>query len=396
MIRKIKHDEYLKEYGAMSEGERKDYWARVGEWLAEGGKKLLEATDRPMAKAQNIVQLSMKWKEPEVRMFADGVRLLSALVNVADTWLPSQLYARSAYRAVRQMVMTMQTHPLPLPVMEGSGHSKNSGGLIITEEQKRRIVEKYTKKALQRPEQKAGAETAKPSGKPTGTRTAQTAVTAPIHHREGQGVGPVPVRPRHIDQYVHLLPQKTQERAAKYGPLMREMGEARENLRLLVDDPGASSASRESWAKKITKIDGEVKAIREELDREWAKLVEQGRVVVDELGNARVVSSALPEGEGAPDGKPSGTVAGGAGAVDDGGEADNQRKAALLRKWLIDTRYGNGDDKKREKYQEKWREKYREMVRLGGSETVTEKVRAAAKHYGIDLDTLNANGHDVF
>ena len=72
---------------------------------------------------------------------------------------------------------------------------------------------------------------------------------------------------------------------------------------------------------------------------------------------------------------------------------DNQRKAALLRKWLIDTRYGNKDAEKRSKQQEKWKEKYLEMVRLGGMEAVTEKVREAAKHYEIDLDSLNTNDH---
>ena len=103
MIKKIRREEYLKGYGAMSDGERKDYLKRVGEWLTDGGRRLLEATERPMAKAQNIVLLSARWKEQEVAMFAEGARLLSALMDVADTWLPTQLYAKSAYRAVRQL-----------------------------------------------------------------------------------------------------------------------------------------------------------------------------------------------------------------------------------------------------------------------------------------------------
>jgi len=377
MVRKIKYDEYLKEYGALSEDERKDYWRRVGEWLQGDGKKLLEQTDRPMAKAQNIVQLSMRWKETEVRMFTDGVRLLSALVNVADTWLPSQLYVKAAYRAVRQMVMILQTRP-----QHGQG-----GDAIASQRTKPLPFASQRTKPLPFASQRTKKTTATPAGEPPGAVGADATAQAPLASRLSpriSGTG-VPVRPRHIDQYAHLLPEKTQERAAKYGPLMREMGEARENLRLLMDAPGASSASLESWAKSVTKIDGEVKAIREELDREWAKLVEQGRVVVDDLGNARVSPTpSLPEGEGTPAWKTDGHT---------DGDADNQRKAALLRKWLIDMRYGNGD--KREEYQQKWREKYRKMVLLGGPETVTEKVRAAARHYGIDLDTLNANGHDV-
>jgi hypothetical protein len=173
-----------------------------------------------------------------------------------------------------------------------------------------------------------------------------------------------------------------------YGELMREFDVSREKLRIVMEDVHASDKDREQWAKKVAKLDGQIGSIRKELDREWEKVAASGRVVVDELGMAHLVS---------PDGEPSGTVADGGDlfgmkpetAVTD----DNQRRAALLRKWLIDTRYGNKDEVKRAKYQEKWREKYQEMVRLGGMEAVTEKVREAAKHYEIDLDSLNTNDH---
>ena len=149
MIRKIRREEYLKGYGAMSDGERKDYLKRVGEWLADGGRRLLEATERPMAKAQNIVLLSARWKGQEVTMFAEGVRLLSALMDVADTWLPTQLYAKSAYRATRQIVGVLSEvsgdNPKVFVIEKNPALLKAP---VITEEQKQRIVEKYTKKAM--------------------------------------------------------------------------------------------------------------------------------------------------------------------------------------------------------------------------------------------------------
>ena len=394
MIRKIKVTEYLKPYKAMADGEQREYKSRVGEWLSDGGRLLIELTERPMAKSQNIM-LSARWKKQEVRAFLEGARLLTALIGVADTWLPTQLYAKSAYRAVRQMVEVMVQ-------VSGGGNSiamqqtkKEVGSFVITEEQKRRIVEKYTKKAMRRLKGDPSAE--KPestvqSGKATGTGAQQTFNNEPLSMNQSGGVPP---RPRHIDQYVHLLPETTQKKAAGYGELMRKFDVAREKLRIVMDDVHASDKEREGWAKEVSRLDIQIGNIRKELDREWEKVAASGRVVMDDLGMTHLVE---PDGESS--GSVSSTVA--VGVQEGGGEvgtaqtapateekADNQRRAALLRKWLIDTRYGNKDAEKRTKYQEKWREKYREMVRFGGMETVTEKVREAAKHYEIDIDALD-------
>ena len=385
MIKKVKKEEYLKGYGTMSDEERREYQNRVGEWLRNGGHRLIEMTERPMAKSQNIMLLSARWKEPEVRAFADGARLMSALIGVADTWLPTQLYAKSAYRAVRQMVWVLTEQ------FSGGGDSiatqqtKTAGGsLVITEEQKRRIVEKYTKKVLE----KNGLP---PAAKPQGTVTAATNLH---HHRDGQGGGSL-ARPRHIDQYVHLLPEATQKRAAGYGEMMREFDMARENLRIVMEDVHASDQDRERWAKKVSSLDKQIGDIRRELDQEWEKVAASGRVIMDDFGMVHIVDEKCKmkneklatDAQGAdqeletlkPETK----------------STDDLRRAALLRKWLIDTRYGNKDAEKRTKYQEKWKEKYREMVRIGGMEAVTEKVREAAKHYEIDIDALSLTTNET-
>ena len=381
MIKKVKKEEYLKGYGTMSDKERREYQSRVGEWLSNDGRRLLDMTERPMAKSQNIMLLSARWKEPEVRAFAEGARLMSALIGVADTWLPTQLYAKSAYRAVRQMVEVMGQVPGGGNTIAMKQTKKAGGLLVITEEQKRRIVEKYTKKVLERQGEA-------PAAKPQDT---VTTATTPIPHGEEQGGGFL-ARPRHIDQYVHLLPEATQKRAAGYGELMREFDAARENLRILMDDVHASDRDREQWAKKVSSLDKQIGDIRRELDREWEKVAASGKVVMDDLGMAHVVSKELRvKSEEFAD---TAQVGGATGAAQDApatdNKADDQRRAALLRKWLIDTRYGNKDAEKRAKYQEKWREKYREMVRIGGIEAVTEKVREAAKHYEIDIDALSS------
>lgn len=375
MIRKIKTTEYLKQYEAMTTEERKEYRSRVGAWLHDGGKRLIEMTDRPMAKAQNVVLLSARWTKEDSQAFLEGSLLLSALVEKADTWLPTQLYAKSAYRAVRQiygcLAASLQDSGLQTIVRNGAPKGWQGGDAIASQKTKNNTTTSAAK-----PQVAVKAD--------SGAQSSLASRLSPLTTVKG-----VPVRPRHIDQYVHLLPEKTQERAAQYGPLMRDMGAARENLRLLMDDPKASSASREQWAKVITKIDVQVKAIREELDREWAKLVEQGRVVVDELGQAHVVSPSptLHEGEGAPDGKPSGTVA----AVPDHAamiaaakERTPEQKKRLdqLKKFLRDRRL---PEKNREEYVQKFREYHDEMVRDFGPEYFTQTMQENAKALGIEF-----------
>ena len=392
MIQKIQTTEYLKRVDNMTAVERDDYLKRVGEWRDRQARLLLPKMDDPMAQFQNVLQVSAAWNDAECQAWTEGVRLLTALVATGDTWLPEMIYTKAAKRAVKKLAERLQIAgreiqaPPPTPPLDGRGAAahynqgpKRAAGAVANQPQGTPL-----------PSRIAATTAGKPQGTDAagnGRRLNPAAMNVPtISDAMKQGM--VPPRPRHIDQYVHLLPEATQKRAAAYGELMREFDVSREKLRLVMEDAHASDKDREQWAKKVAKLDGQIGDIRKELDREWEKVAASGRVVVDELGMAHLVRT---------DGEPSGTVA-------DGGDLfgmkpetavadDNQRKSALLRKWLIDTRYGNKDAEKRAKQQEKWREKYREMVRLGGMEAVTEKVREAAKHYEIDLDSLNTNDH---
>ncbi|MBR1732925.1 MAG: hypothetical protein IJ729_04200, partial [Alloprevotella sp.] len=217
MIRRIKMTEYLKQYGAMSDGERQEYQRRVGEWLVQDGARLYELTDRPMAKAQNMVLMSARWTKEDCQAFQDGALLLSALAGQADTWLPTQLYAKSAFRAVRQMVrvLVVETHPqphsrpsvaypLPFPAREGSGYTQGERAAAM-QGMAPAAKPQGTLPAGKAAGTAAAKQGAIPAGKPQGTLPAK--VTTPLPRREGQGGGSALVRPRHIDQYVHLLPE---------------------------------------------------------------------------------------------------------------------------------------------------------------------------------------------
>ena len=194
----------------------------------------------------------------------------------------------------------------------------------------------------------------------------------------------VPARPKHIDQYVHLLPKETQERAAGYGELMRQLGEARDNMQLLMDDDHASAKSREQWAKQATKLDKKIRALKEELDREWEKVVAENRIALDAFGNAYVVEMRNEKGEMRNDDAAGENSAIGHQPSDLSSEQKKRRRE--LRKWLIDLRRGK-EGKDREKRIEQWRVNWKEYLTLEPKEKALqdEKILEAAKHFGIDI-----------
>ena len=379
MIKKILVRDYLKDVDDMTAEERKAFVGRVGEWLLSDGARLLAMTDRPMARSQNLMTITTRWTAEDCKAMAEGISLLSAMVAVSDTWLPTQIYMKSAYRSVRQVVGVLSEIPQGTERREAEATKEESA--------------KGTKKATQAVGAKAIPNNRRQGGDTIATQqtkkehqpipaVAPTRSLSAISHQPSSGM--VPARPKHIDQYVHLLPKETQERAAGYGELMRQLGEARDNMQLLMDDDHASAKSREQWAKQATRIDKKIRAIRDELDREWEKVAESGRVVIDALGMAHLV----------PDGESSGTGADGEGGEQKPEELTSEQKKRRrdLRKWLIDLRRGK-EGKDREKRIEQWRVNWQEYLTLEPKEKALEdeKILEAAKHFGIDLTQIVTN-----
>ena len=318
MIKKILVRDYLKGYGDMTAEERGAFVGRVGEWLLSDGARLLAITDRPMAKSQNLVTITTRWSAEDAKAVTDGIMLMSALVDVADTWLPTQIYMKSAYRAVRQVVGVLmesakgKVNGLNLLVNPATGTPMPMTNNTATGQ--RGAAAHYN----QGPKRAAGAGAGKPQALPSSVGAAaspdgkrqggdviatqqtkkelQPTDTSLTSHLSPLTSKMVPARPKHIDQYVHLLPKATQERASQYGELMQQLGEARDNMQLLMDDGHASAKSREQWAKQATRIDKKIRAIREELDREWEKVVAANRIALDAFGNAYVVEMRNEKG----------------------------------------------------------------------------------------------------
>ena len=371
MVQKLQSNEYLKRYDNMAAGERRAYEERVGEWMRSGWKLLEFKSHAFNARLQNVQQVSAEWNDAECHAFEEGAKLLSALTALTDTWLPDMLYVKSAKRAIATMYAAISTVIAPENdgTADRSEEEREKDGVRMQAGEAKEAV--FTVAA-------GGATSVAPDARPTDVTQAKP------EYQQVSVELPVPVRPKHVDQYVHLLPEKTQEHAAQLKDLYRELDDARQKMGLLMDDVTASPADREAWAKKATSIDNKIRRILDELDAEWEKLVKSGRVVIDDLGNARVVDiehGTLNIEHGSVDAEQ---------ASEEQAELTSEQKAKRreLRKWLVDTRRGNGDT--REEHVKKWQEAFREFLALDGETAFEdEKVKAAAEHYGIDLTQIS-------
>lgn len=391
MIQKIRNTEYLKPLGNMNAVETQEYLNRVGEWLDSQSSLLTAKYTDSMASFQNVLQCAIMWNDAETKAWSDGVILLTALASVCDTWLPDRIYAVAAKRSIKQLVRCLSNASVPKGNSEEDGNVEKAADII----------------PVKGNDDKAPAAAVKDNKKAT-----QTASLKPLG---GEAV-PV-VRPKHIDQYIHLLPKETQERAATVRGLLRELDVARENMRLLSDVPTSPSDKLAQWAKMATKLDEKIKSIYKEIDREWDNLVKKGIVKVDDFGNAFVVKPEAAQedatekkneeekpaaeetteeitGKEAPPAEEHPKKMGRPALTDEQKAAkkaereekkhqENVRKAGLLRKSLIDKRNAPTEEQK-----EKWVEKFKEMVKLGGEASVTDKVREVASSYGIDITKL--------
>ena len=385
MIKKITTGEYLKPYWDMTDGEREAYRKRVGEWLRTAGERLLALTDRPMAKAQNLMSMSARWTKEDCEAAHEGAVLLTALMAVAETWLPSQLWVKSAWRAVRKLTDELSAiYNLQFTIHNGADaqvlvgpNTRNNRSNQKTEGtaalgQKERLPKQEPTGALQT-QGKTQGNPAKDS-----QCALPAAVSAPSLQGRAVGGSPVPVRPKHIDQYAYLLPKGTQERAGAVRGLLRELDEAREKMRLLMEDVNTKPDARAAWARKATKIDSTLKGIYKELDAEWERLVRDGRVGVDALGNAYVVEDGQSDLN---------TQSNQSNLTELTSEQKARRRE--LRKWLIDLRRGK-EGEAREKRIEQWKMNWKEYLTLEPLEAALkdEKVVAAAAHFGISLAPL--------
>lgn len=337
MIRKIQSNEYLKRLGNMDAAEKEGYVGRVGDWLRKKAPLLLSKTADPATAFDNAVQCSAGWNDQECRAWEEGAQLLTALAGKEETWLPDMLYTKAARRTIRRMAKCLSD----IGCRKEAGDDGSS--------------------------QRMAAGAAKESG--YGKATKEVPAANIVKPTQAVAAKPVPVRPKHIDQYVHLLPKKTQERAATVRELLREMDVAREKMRLLMNDPKSSAGSRASWATSVTNLDKKVKDIYKELDAEWDKLVKQGRVAVDDFGNAHVTDDVRSNTEDVH--QPSG--------ISHQASKDKAKRIEYLKKWLRDTRTKQSDERKKQ-----WEQNCKELLKLGGE--ITDSIRRAGEHYGAEFN----------
>ena len=376
----------MKRVASMTEAERLALVKRVGEWLETAPKLLQPCADAPLARMQNVMQVGGRWNDAEQAAFMEGVRLLTPFMAVADTWLPTMIYSKAARRCILNMIDVLRTHapklkatpqsvpdrvasPKPGQKPQAPAPTANPQSPSITQKRKPGRPRKLTKAE----EQAALSNNLFALNE---NKLANDATSSPV----------IP-RPKHIDQYVYLLPERTQIRAAQYGPLMRELEQARSNMKLLIDDPHAKPSERERWAKTAVKVDNQIAAIRRELDAGWANLVDTGRVVVDDMGMAHILD---PKTGQIADPKPVVTA-----STDDAQEKPKEqpkpkekpkpltpeekaKRISYLQKWLRDPQPTVTEERKKQ-----WEENARELLHLGG--TLSDAMVKAGEHYGAKI-----------
>lgn len=349
MIYRITSNEWLKRVSNMTKPETQDLAARIEAWLKHDAKVLLPKADEPTARMMNVEQVCDGWTSDEQDAFKEGVRLMTSFANTDDTWLPTMIYTKAAKRSIHRIVDILT---MSLPKL---GVTPTSVPNIATPKPHNQ-------------------ESTKPHNRTT--ERLQRVVTESIA---------VASRPKHIDQYIHLLPEETQKRAANYGQLTKDLGTARGNLRLLIDDAKATAAERERWAKAAVALDQKIGDLRKELDTEWNKLAASGRITVDVFG----VAHLLDEKNLVSDSKPNVTVK--ANTKDEvlppkkastthGQHTDEEIAARIkyLQKWLRDTRPAATPEHK-----ERWQDYAEELIKLGGG--LTKSIEKAGEHYNAKI-----------
>ena len=277
MVQKIQSTEYMKRLDNMLGAERAQWQQRVGEWLRRQAPVLSKKMEQQEAAFQNPLQASMTWNDQECQAWHEGVILMSALISSADTWLPDALFVKSAKRGIRQIIRCLQG--------AYQAEEEQTAERGLTPQSGRMIAGAAKEAGYGKPGASNGRIGNGGKDRQEGVDTNTHNPTPISHHLSPFTKGAVPARPKHIDQYVHLLPKKTQERAAQVRQLLRDMDAARENTRMLAA-AGEHPDKIASWSKTATSIDNKLRSIYDELDREWEKLVDSGCVGVDAFGNA--------------------------------------------------------------------------------------------------------------
>lgn len=370
MIRRITNEEYVKRIGSMNAKEKVSLAERVGEWLDNKAPLLARRAAEPHARMQSVMQLSVDWNDAEQTAFMEGARLLTAFMGVADTWLPVMIYTKAARRSIIRMVDILQSQATRITAKPVSAPDPSP-----TTQQPTPAPQQPVKRKRGRP--KGSTKKAKEEANPQSSNlNSQTIADAVIP------------RPKHIDQYAHLLPEATQQRAAQYGPLMRDLEAARQNMRLLMDDTHATATERERWAKTAVRLDDRIGNIRKELDEEWNKVVATGRVVIDDFGMAHILDPATGK---VNDPQPKVDFKG----VDDKPkpkeddkpkrshhkqltDEEKAKRTVYLQKWLRDRRPTASDE-----HRKQWEANARELIRLGGH--LTDSMRQTGEHYGARI-----------
>lgn len=344
MIYRIASNEWLKRVENMTNVEKGALAKRIEEWLKFKANLLLPKAEEIPARMMSVEQICDGWTSNAQDAFIEGVRLMTPFDGRTDTWLPVMIYTKAAKRSIHRIVNILVQQ---LPKL-GTATTPMPNDATTPNPQNYKAAQPHN-------------------------RTTALPKTVGLEHSS------VVPRPKHIDQYIHLLPEETQTRAANYGQLMKELGTARTNMRLLLDDPKSTATAREQWAKIAVALDKNIGDLRKELDAEWNKLTASNRISVDMFGVAHILEEngtkhiASIKTNNKNEGLPKKSKKESAPRKQYTEEEKNAR-IKYLQKWLRDPRPAATPEHKN-----LWQENAKELIELGGE--LTKSMLKTGEHY---------------
>jgi hypothetical protein len=344
MIYRIASNEWLKRVENMTNVEKGALAKRIEDWLKFKANLLLPKAEEIPARMMSVEQICAGWTSDAQDAFNEGVRLMTPFDGRTDTWLPVMIYTKAAKRCIHRIVNILVQQ---LPKL-GTATTPMPNDATTSNPQNHKTAEPHNRKTEQ-------------------------LEAVGLEHSS------VVPRPKHIDQYIHLLPEETQTRAANYGQLMKELGTARTNMRLLLEDSKSTATAREQWAKIAVALDKNIGDLRKELDAEWNKLTASNRISVDMFGVAHILEDNRPKHitsiktNNKNGGLPQKSKKESAPRKQYTEEEKNAH-IKYLQKWLRDPRPAATPEHKN-----LWQENAKELIELGGE--LTKSMLKTGEHY---------------
>lgn len=213
----ISKEEYLKDYNAMNNNEKKDYLARVKKWTEETFSELLALADC--------------WQKVPVKDFDEGCRLVSAIINARQFLNNIQRY--EAQRAIKKI------------------------NLFLAQVRKQSGMDKIATRSSVNPQRFKAVVLDEIPGEDGVLRPAKQYQEPEVDN----------LRPKDFVLYKDRLPEKLRKKGEQeLHDMYLELAEYRGTLEVMVENPNIGEEARKDMANKAIEAEQKIRSFWAEVD----------------------------------------------------------------------------------------------------------------------------------